>query len=117
MADGVVASTASPRRWRNIVAPYERPSNARAGFQLAITWIPLTGVFWLMHRALATSAWITIALAVPAAGLLVRTFIVMHDCGHGSFFSSRKLNSLVGWIAGVITLTPFAQWRRDHALH
>jgi acyl-lipid omega-6 desaturase (Delta-12 desaturase) len=70
-----------------------------------------------MYWALATSAWIALALAVPAAGLLVRTFIVMHDCGHGSFFSSRRLNGLVGWISGVITLTPFAQWRRDHALH
>ena len=105
------------RQWRQVVAPYERPSNARAAVQLACTWIPLVAVFWLMHRALATSVWIALALAVPAAGLLVRTFIVMHDCGHGSFSASRRINGIVGWIAGVMTLTPYAQWRRDHALH
>jgi omega-6 fatty acid desaturase (delta-12 desaturase) len=58
--------------------------------------------------------------AVPAvlvAGLLVRTFILMHDCAHGSFFASRGLNEVVGFFTGVITLTPFGQWRRDHALH
>jgi omega-6 fatty acid desaturase (delta-12 desaturase) len=79
-------------------------------------------VFWLAHWSLAHwaltySVWIALALAAPAAGLFVRTFIVMHDCGHGSFFRSRKLNGLVGWIAGVVTLTPFEQWRRDHARH
>jgi omega-6 fatty acid desaturase (delta-12 desaturase) len=103
--------------WREVVAPYEQSNDARAAFQLMTTWAALIGVFWLAHSALALSPWIALALAVPAAGLFVRTFIVMHDCGHGSFFGSRKLNSLVGWIAGVITLTPFGQWRRDHARH
>src|SRR5205814_6395877 len=55
--------------------------------------------------------------AIPAAGLLVRTFVLMHDCGHGSLFASRRANSIVGFITGALTLTPFAQWRRDHALH
>jgi omega-6 fatty acid desaturase (delta-12 desaturase) len=103
--------------WREVVAPYEQPNDARAVFQLVTAWASLGAVFWLAHWALTLSAWIGLALAVPAAGLFVRTFIVMHDCGHGSFFGSRKLNGIVGWIAGVITLTPFGQWRRDHARH
>src|SRR4051812_22109186 len=70
-----------------------------------------------MYRALTVSYAITLLLALPAAGLLVRSFIIMHDCGHGSFFKSRRANEVVGWFTGVITLTPFAQWRKDHALH
>jgi acyl-lipid omega-6 desaturase (Delta-12 desaturase) len=49
--------------------------------------------------------------------LLVRTFIIMHDCAHGSFVSSKRATSLIGWITGVLTMTPFGQWRRDHAMH
>jgi omega-6 fatty acid desaturase (delta-12 desaturase) len=58
-----------------------------------------------------------LAIALIVAGLLVRTFVLMHDCAHGSFFRSRRLNDAVGLVTGVLTLTPFAQWRRDHALH
>src|SRR6185437_14534584 len=61
--------------------------------------------------------WLTLLLALPAAGLLVRTFIIMHDCAHGSFFPWKRANEIVGFITGVITLTPFSQWRHDHALH
>jgi omega-6 fatty acid desaturase (delta-12 desaturase) len=104
--------------WRRVVEPYVGPDTRRATFQLIST---------LGLLALATSA-MTIAqhrslvlfvslLALPTAGLLVRTFILMHDCAHGSFFASRRLNDTVGYITGVLTLTPFGQWRRDHALH
>jgi omega-6 fatty acid desaturase (delta-12 desaturase) len=70
-----------------------------------------------MYWSLALPYWVTLLLALPAAGLLVRTFIIMHDCAHGSFFRSKRANSIVGWITGVLTLTPFAQWRHSHALH
>jgi omega-6 fatty acid desaturase (delta-12 desaturase) len=105
------------RNWRAVVAPYERSSDSRATLQLTTTWALLALVLSLMYHAMSTSAWLTLALAAPAALLLVRTFIIMHDCAHGSFFSSRPLNGVVGWVCGVITLTPFAQWRRDHARH
>jgi omega-6 fatty acid desaturase (delta-12 desaturase) len=105
------------RGWREIVAPYERHSDAYSGFQLATTWLPLAALCILAHLAMSVSPWIASAIAVPVAGLLVRTFILMHDCGHGSFFSSRQLNGIVGWLSGVITMTPFTQWRHDHALH
>ena len=81
------------------------------------TLIPLAAVFWLMHLSLSLPYVVVLLLSLPAAGLLVRTFIIMHDCGHGSFFKSRRANEVVGWITGVLTLTPFAQWRKDHALH
>jgi omega-6 fatty acid desaturase (delta-12 desaturase) len=70
-----------------------------------------------MLLSLEVSYWLTLALALPAAGLLVRLFIIQHDCGHGSFFASRRLNDLVGSLIGVLTLTPYQYWRRTHALH
>ncbi|MGH7617844.1 MAG: fatty acid desaturase [Gemmatimonadaceae bacterium] len=108
---------ASGREWRSIVAPYERGSDARAIVQLATTWSLLGIVLVVMYRALSVSYALTFALAIPAGLLLVRTFIVMHDCAHASFLSSRRLNDAIGWICGVMTVTPFVQWRRDHARH
>ena len=70
-----------------------------------------------MAIALDFSVFATLALAPFAAGLLVKTFILMHDCAHGSLFASRRVTETVGFVTGVITMTPFGQWRRDHALH
>jgi omega-6 fatty acid desaturase (delta-12 desaturase) len=103
--------------WRSIVCRYEQRSDARALLQLATTAAPLVAVLILSERLVTHSPWAALALSVPAACLLIRAFIIMHDCAHGSFFSSRRLNNLLGWLAGVVTITPFSQWRRDHALH
>jgi omega-6 fatty acid desaturase (delta-12 desaturase) len=72
---------------------------------------------WAVHSLRAWSLALALGLDLVVAGLLVRTFVLMHDCAHGSFFASRRVNDVVGFITGVLTLTPFAQWRRDHALH
>lgn len=105
------------KEWRAVVAPYERARDGRALLQLTTTCTLLGLAFAAMHLALSISAWLSLALAIPAALLLVRMFIIMHDCAHGSFFSSRRANGFVGWLCGVLTLTPFAQWRHDHAQH
>jgi len=103
--------------WRSVISAYQRPDTRRAVTQLATTLIPLAALSFLMARSLALPAWITVLLAFPVAGLLVRTFIIMHDCAHGSFLPSKRANTIIGWITGVLTLTPFGQWRHDHALH
>ena len=72
---------------------------------------------WAAHTLQSRSLMLALVLILPIAGLLVRTFVLMHDCAHGSFFGSRRLNDAVGFVTGVLTLTPFAQWRRDHAMH
>ena len=105
------------RSWREIIARYQRPDASRALVQLVTTLLPLAASFVIMHRLLAVSFWWTLLLTIPTAGLLVRTFILMHDCAHGSFFASRRANDLVGAVTGLITLTPFGQWRHEHALH
>jgi len=70
-----------------------------------------------MYWSLGISYWLTLALALPAAGFLVRTFIVQHDCGHGSFFGSKRANDMLGSVLGVLTLAPYGNWRRQHAQH
>lgn len=85
--------------------------------QLGVT-VPLYVGLWVcMYFSLEVSYALTLALAVPAAGLLVRIFIFQHDCGHGSFFRARWANQAVGRLCGMFTLTPYANWRRQHAQH
>jgi acyl-lipid omega-6 desaturase (Delta-12 desaturase) len=103
--------------WRRAVEPFVGPDARRASFQLVTTLVPLAALMWAIHIVLPHSLVAAILLAVPTAGFLVRTFIIMHDCAHGSFLPWRRANDLVGFITGVLTLTPFGQWRRDHALH
>jgi omega-6 fatty acid desaturase (delta-12 desaturase) len=103
--------------WRRATEPFVGPDPRRASFQLATTLGLLLLVVTSIHFALQWSMLAAIFLVLPCAGLLVRTFIFMHDCAHGSFFSSRTANDVCGFITGVLTFTPFAQWRRDHALH
>lgn len=104
-------------KWREIVARYQTPSVKRAVWQLLSTIVPLLAAFWLMYWSLSVSYLLTLALALPTAGLAIRTFIIMHDCGHGSFLPSRTWNDIVGWVTGILTATPYAHWRREHAIH
>ena len=104
-------------KWREIVARYQTPSVKSALWQLLSTLVPLIAAGFLMYWSLSVSYWLTLALALPAAGLTIRTFIIMHDCGHGSFLPSRTWNDIVGWVTGILTATPYAHWRREHAIH
>jgi omega-6 fatty acid desaturase (delta-12 desaturase) len=110
-------AAASAATWREIVARYQVPSVPRAVWQLSstLTLLIVTGI--VMYWSLDVSYWLTLALSLPAAGLFIRTFIIMHDCGHGSFLPSRTWNDVVGFITGVLTSTPYAHWRREHAIH
>jgi omega-6 fatty acid desaturase (delta-12 desaturase) len=105
------------RKWVQILAHYRRPSYRRGLFEIAITALPLILIWALMLLALKISYWVCLLLALPAAGLLVRLFMIQHDCGHTSFFRHRFANDWVGRIIGVLTLTPYEFWRRTHACH
>ena len=103
--------------WKSIVGQYQRADTRRSIIQIINTLGPLAALMVLMYWSLRLPYWTTLLLALPAAGFLVRTFIIMHDCAHGSFFRSPRANAIVGWTTGLLTLTPFAQWRHGHALH
>jgi omega-6 fatty acid desaturase (delta-12 desaturase) len=105
------------RQWVKILAPYQKPSNARSIFEIALT-ASLFVLCWIaMWWSLDVSYWITFALMLPAAGFLVRLFLIQHDCGHGAFFKKRSVNDWVGRVLGIFTLTPYDFWKRTHAIH
>jgi omega-6 fatty acid desaturase (delta-12 desaturase) len=103
--------------WKEIVKQHQHPSTPRAVWQIVNTLGPLALLWYLMYLSLAVSWWLVIPLAILAGGFLVRVFIIFHDCGHGSFFKSAAANHIVGFITGLLTFTPFYQWRWDHAIH
>lgn len=103
--------------WKEIVARYQKPSVGRAVWQIVNTIVPYVALWFLMYFSVAVSWWLTIPLAVLAGGLLVRMFIIFHDCGHGSFFKSPTVNHVLGAITGVLTFTPYYHWRWEHAIH
>lgn len=103
--------------WQRIVAEYQQPSTARALWQVANTLVPYAALWVLMYFSLKVSWWLTMPVAILAGAFLVRIFIIFHDCGHGSFFPSKRANDVLGFITGVLTFTPYYQWRWEHAIH
>lgn len=116
-AAGVPELKLDAAAWKAIVARFQEPSAGRAIWQLINTFIPYLLLWYAMYRALQISYWLMFPAAILAAGFLVRIFIIFHDCGHGSFFRSRVANMVVGFIAGMLTLTPYYHWRWEHATH
>src|SRR5436190_14192314 len=105
------------RGWTQILARYRAPSLARSIIELIITAGPLVLLWFLMWASFDRGYWLCLLLAVPAAGFLVRLFMIQHDCGHGAFFQRRSANDWVGRVIGVLTFTPYDFWRRTHAIH
>ncbi|MFC1583788.1 fatty acid desaturase [Candidatus Neomarinimicrobiota bacterium] len=103
--------------WKEVVAQYQAPDLRRSWWQVVNSIIPYMGLWYLMYLSLGISYWFTLALAVPAAGFLVRIFIIFHDCCHGSFFRSRRANAIMGYITGILTFTPYYFWKHEHAVH
>ena len=103
--------------WRKAVAQYENPSMWRSLWQVINSVVPYIFLWYLMYLSLEVSYWLTLLLAIIAAGFLVRGFIIFHDCGHGSFFRSQKANDILGTVIGVFTFAPYYYWRHDHAVH
>lgn len=107
----------TPKRWFQRLAPYRTPENFRAIFEIIITLVPFlliwTAMWWLISRGY----WIGLLGVIPAGAFIVRLFIIQHDCGHRSLFSSRRANDWVGRFIALITLTPYDYWRRKHAIH
>jgi omega-6 fatty acid desaturase (delta-12 desaturase) len=114
-AAGGAANARNP--WREQLAPYTVPSLSRSLLDLATSVLPFLLLWPVMLWSLDVSYLLTLALAVPTAGFLLRSFIVFHDCCHGSFFASRAANTWVGRFTGLLVFTPYASWRHSHAVH
>lgn len=103
--------------WVKIIAPYRNGDNLHSWWQIANTLIPYIALWALMIYSLKFSYWITLPLIILSSGFLVRLFIIFHDCGHGSFFESKKLSEAVGYFLGVLTFTPYHRWHHSHLIH
>jgi omega-6 fatty acid desaturase (delta-12 desaturase) len=114
----VIAGATEARGWTQKLLRYREPSHVRSIFEIAITFAPLAAlwvVMWLFYSF--GLWWVTLLLAVPAAGFLVRLFMIQHDCGHGAFFRHKLANDWTGRALGVLTFTPYDFWRRTHSIH
>ena len=103
--------------WTDALAGYARPSLRRSAGCLATSVVPYLALLVGMYFALRVSTWLTLGLGVLAAGFLLRTYIVFHDCAHGSFLPSKKANIWLGSALGVLVYAPFHNWRHSHAVH
>jgi omega-6 fatty acid desaturase (delta-12 desaturase) len=106
-----------PSFWRELLAPYAEPRASRAVLDLATSVVPYIALIAAMYALLPISYIAVLVLALPAAGFMLRTFIVFHDCTHGSFLPSRRLNKWVGVVCSVLVFSPFHSWRYEHAVH
>ena len=124
MSQGATVSTAAADAgsnggvfWRDTLAPYAQPRLGRSLIDLSTSVVPYLALSVAMYLALSVSYLLTLAIAIPASGFLVRTFILFHDCSHGSFLRSRKANLWLGTALGLFVYSPFLRWRHDHAIH
>jgi len=106
-----------PRQLARELKAFNTPRPWRSWFEIAITLVPFLLLCWLMLAAVEAGYLISLVLTVPAGFLLLRLFLIQHDCGHGAFLPSRFGNDWLGRALGVLTLTPYDCWRRSHALH
>ena len=111
------ASRIDEKSWLKVLAKYRQPHSGRSVFELAVTAIPFVLLWGLAMVSVWYEIWWGLILTLPAAGFLLRLFMIQHDCGHGSFFGRRWLDDWTGRTIGVLTLTPYDYWRRAHAEH
>jgi omega-6 fatty acid desaturase (delta-12 desaturase) len=105
------------KSWQKWVAPYQHADLKYSLRQLVNSLLPYLGLWILMIFSLRVSYWLTLALVIPAAGFLMRIFIIFHDCGHASFFKSKEANKRVGFWLGVLVFTASESWWHSHAVH
>jgi acyl-lipid omega-6 desaturase (Delta-12 desaturase) len=101
----------------SVLTRFKTPSRFKSLWQIVNTLVPFCVLWFVMYLSLSWSYWLTLLLAIPTAGLLVRLFIIQHDCGHHSFFRTLSSNDRLGAILSLFTMTPYSVWRRSHSLH
>ncbi len=111
------AGDATEKAWLKILSAYRGPHIGRSIFELAITVVPFVALWVLSWLSYHYEFWPGLLLIIPAAGFLLRLFMIQHDCGHGSFFARRNVDDWTGRVIGVLTMTPYDYWRRAHAVH
>lgn len=105
------------QQWRADIRPLEKSRLKSSIWQMVNTLIPFFALWYAAYLCLSVSWWLSLVWIIPASGFLIRTFIIFHDCCHGSFFKSKKANAVVGTVTGILTCVPFHQWKYTHSVH
>ena len=105
------------QNWQELVKVYQVPNTEKAVIQILNSFLPFLVIWGIMYWSLSISYWLTLLLGFINAFFLVRIFIIQHDCGHQSFFKSRKWNNTIGFICSFVSLIPFQYWARSHNFH
>ena len=103
--------------WRESLAPYARPYISRSLLDIATAVVPYIGLSVVMYLLLSVSYLLVLLVAIPTAGFMLRTFILFHDCAHGSHLPTKRANAWLGAVWGLLVFSPFASWRHNHAVH
>jgi len=120
MSDVATATAKPPRErptWARDLEPYSNPTWSRSLLDIATSVVPYLVLLVTAYIVFDSSVWLALALTIPTAGFLLRTFILFHDCTHGSFLPSRRANNWFGMFCGLLVLQPFENWRTDHWAH
>src|SRR3954465_3925923 len=117
MTDEPQATRLEPSFWRETLAPYAIPDARRGAIDVATSAVPYLALTASMYALVDVSPVLVAALSILAAGFLMRTFIVFHDCAHGSFLPARGGNAWLGVACGLPVYSPFHSWRHEHAVH
>jgi acyl-lipid omega-6 desaturase (Delta-12 desaturase) len=117
VAEPIAAEPTGRPVWKEALAPYARPHVGRSIVDLLTSVVPYFGLCVGMWFLLDVSYWLVLLVALPASGFLLRTYILFHDCTHGSFLPSKRANTWLGRTLGVIVFSPFSSWKHNHAVH
>jgi omega-6 fatty acid desaturase (delta-12 desaturase) len=110
-------SPETPGLWKETLSVYARPRALRSAVDLVTSVLAYLAMSVAIYFALNLSPALLLVLAPASAVFLLRTYIIFHDCSHGSFFASRRANRWLGTVCGLLVLSPFVRWRHDHAVH
>jgi len=102
---------------RQLIERHVRPANLQGLAEAALTLLPIGGLAYASWRSLELSYWLTAAITLLASLFLLRAFVLMHECGHGSLFRSGRLNCVFGFVFGVISGMPQFVWSQHHQFH
>ena len=111
------AEKSAQKDWIEIISRYNKPTPLKSWWQVVNSLGSYILLWIVMINTIKISYFLTLGLSVLAAGFMVRVFIIFHDCGHGSFFRSKRLNEIVGIITGLMVFTPYHKWHHDHKIH
>jgi acyl-lipid omega-6 desaturase (Delta-12 desaturase) len=103
--------------WIEIVKRYNKPDPLKSWWQIINSVGPYIILWVVMIKTIEISYWLTLLISVLAAGFMIRIFIIFHDCGHGSFSGSKRINTIIGIITGLMVFTPYHKWSLEHHIH